>query len=130
MMVHFIVGLIKKDLIKYKLVAKVNSIDTCRFVLKTKYDTDKLDIENKIPDTNGIVKKIDYNTKIAEIEGKIPDVSSLATKTALTTGDGKICDVTSLVKKKQIIMQKRVKLKRDLLTIIMINILQLQSLIF
>ena len=31
-----------------KLVAKVNSIDTSRFVLKTKYDRDKAEIENKI----------------------------------------------------------------------------------
>ena len=41
-----------------KLVAKVNSIDTSRFVLKTKYDTDKSQIENKIPDTSDLVKKI------------------------------------------------------------------------
>ena len=40
-----------------KLVAKVNSIDTSRFVLKTKYDTDKVKLENKIPDTNGLDKK-------------------------------------------------------------------------
>ena len=32
---------VKKDVYD-KLVAKVNSIDTSRFVLKTKYDTDKL----------------------------------------------------------------------------------------
>ena len=30
-----------------KLVAKVNSIDTSGFVLKTKYDIDKSEIENK-----------------------------------------------------------------------------------
>ena len=63
-----------------KLVAKVNSIDTSTFVLKTKYDTDKSEIQNKIPDTSGLVKKVDYNTKITETEGKIPDISSLATK--------------------------------------------------
>ena len=36
---------VKNDVVKKtvydKLVAKVNSIDTSRFVLKTKYDTDK-----------------------------------------------------------------------------------------
>ena len=53
-----------------KLVAKVNSIDTSGFVLKTKYDTDKSELENKIPDTSGLVKKTDYNAKITEIEGK------------------------------------------------------------
>ena len=41
---------VKNDVIKKtvydKLVAKVNSIDTRTFVLKPKYDTDKLEIEN------------------------------------------------------------------------------------
>ena len=32
-----------------KLVAKGNAIDTSEFVLKTKYDTDKLDLEKKTP---------------------------------------------------------------------------------
>ena len=41
-----------------KLVAKVNSIDTSRFVLKTKYDTDQSEIENKIPNNSNLVKKI------------------------------------------------------------------------
>ena len=40
-----------------KLVAKVNSIDTRVCVLKVKYDTDKSEIENKIPNTGGLVKK-------------------------------------------------------------------------
>ena len=44
-----------------KLVARVNSTDTSRFVLKTMYDTDKSELENEIPDTNGLVKKTDYN---------------------------------------------------------------------
>ena len=65
---------------------------------------------------------------ITEIEDKIPNVSSLATKTVLSTVGNKIPDVSSLVKK-QIIIQKLLKLKRNLLFIIMINILQLQSLI-
>ena len=54
-----------------KLVAKVNSIDTCAFVLKTKYDTDKTELETKIPDTSDLAKNTDYNAKIIEIEGKI-----------------------------------------------------------
>ena len=40
-----------------KLVAKVDNIDTVGFVLKTKYDTDKSELEKKIPDTSGLVKK-------------------------------------------------------------------------
>ena len=58
-------------------------IDTSKFVLKDKCDTDKSELENKIPDNSGLVKKTDYNTKITEIDGKIPDVSNLVTKTAL-----------------------------------------------
>ena len=33
-----------------KLVTKVDNIDTSGFVLKTKYDTDKSELETKIPD--------------------------------------------------------------------------------
>ena len=40
-----------------KLVAKVNIIDTSDFVLKAKYNTDKLELEKKVPDTIGPVKK-------------------------------------------------------------------------
>ena len=39
------------------MVAKVGNIDTAGFVLKTAYDTDKSDLEKKIPDTNNLVKK-------------------------------------------------------------------------
>ena len=51
----------KNDVVKKtiydKSVAKVNSIDTSAFVLKTKYDTDKTELEKKIPDTSGLVEK-------------------------------------------------------------------------
>ena len=47
-------NVVKNDVIKKtiynKLVAKVNNTDTTEFVLKTKYDTDKSDLENKISD--------------------------------------------------------------------------------
>ena len=123
---------VKSDVVKKtvyeKLVSKVNSIDTGGFILETKYDADKSETENKIPNTRGLVKKTDYNTKIPEIEGKTPDVSSLATKTALTTVENKLSDASSLVKK-QIIIQKLLQLKRNLLIIIMKNMLLLQILI-
>ena len=94
---------VKNDVVKKtaydKLVAKVNNIDTSGFVLKTKYDTDKSELKNKIPDTSGLVKKTDYYAKITDIEDKISDVSMLVTKTALTTVENKIPDVSSLVKK-------------------------------
>ena len=54
-------GVVKNDVVKKtvygKLVAKVNAIDTSDFVLKTKYDTDKSGLENKIPDISDLVKK-------------------------------------------------------------------------
>ena len=78
-------------------------------MLKTKYNTDKTKLENKIPDisnlatktaltsvenkirsANDLVKKTDYNNEVTEIEKKIPDISYLATKTALTTVENKI----------------------------------------
>ena len=40
-----------------KLVAIVNSIDTSGFVLKTKYDTGKSEIEIKFLDISGLVKR-------------------------------------------------------------------------
>ena len=60
---------VKKDVYN-ELLAKVDNINTSRFVLKTKYDTDKSELENKIPDTSGLVKKTDYNTKITELKKK------------------------------------------------------------
>ena len=66
------------------LIAKLNSIDTSRFVLKTNYDTDKAELWNKVTDTSGLVKT-DCNAKITEIEGKIPSISSSTTNATLTT---------------------------------------------
>ena len=61
-------NVVKNDVVKKteynKLVTKVDSIDTTRFVLKTKYEKDGSDIEKKIsavakniPDVSGLVKK-------------------------------------------------------------------------
>ena len=98
-----------------KLVAKANSMDTIRFVLKTKYDTDKSEIENKIPATSGLVKKTDYNAKITEKESKTPSISGLATKTGLTAVENKIPNINSLVKKIDHFQKKLLKSKRNLL---------------
>ena len=38
-------------------VAKVNNIDTGNFVLKTKYQKDKTELEKKIPNVSNLVKK-------------------------------------------------------------------------
>ena len=78
-----------------KLVVKVNNIDTSAFVLKIKYQTDKTQLEKKIPDVTDLVKE----TKLTELKNKIPDNSSFGTKPTLTVVENKIPDVSSLVKK-------------------------------
>ena len=40
-----------------KLAAKVNNIDTSPFILKTKYQTDKTELEKKVPNVTDFVKK-------------------------------------------------------------------------
>ena len=89
-------NIVKKDVYD-KLVAIVNNINTSGFALKAKYDTDKSELENKVPDHSILVKKTDYNTKITDIDSKILDVSNLATKAALTTVENKIPNVSNLV---------------------------------
>ena len=72
-----------------KLVSKINNIDRSRFVLKTKYNTDKSDLEKKVPDTSGLdqkqiimlklpkqkkkskEKQTDFDTKISDAEKNI-----------------------------------------------------------
>ena len=61
-------NIVKNDVVKKteysKLVTKVDNIDTTGFVLKTKYDTDKSELEKKISDA----------------EKKIPNASDLTKK--------------------------------------------------
>ena len=75
------------NVVKNDVVTKVNNIDTNDFVLKSKYDTDKTELENKIPSVTDFVKE----TKLTELENKISGIINLATKTELT--------VCNLVKK-------------------------------
>ena len=53
-------NLVKNEVVKKtvydKIVAKVNNIDTSRFVLKTKYNADKTELEKKIPDIAILLK--------------------------------------------------------------------------
>ena len=90
---------VKNDVIKKtvydKLFAKVNNIDTSDFVLKTKYQADKTELEKKIPDVTDFVNE----AKLAELENKIPDISNLATEAALTTVENKLLSLSNLVKK-------------------------------
>ena len=103
-------NVVKNDVVKKteynRLVAKVNGIDTKNFVLKTKYEKDGSDFEDKInkidekiPDASDFVKKTNFNAKVTEVEGKIPNITGLATSSSLTAVENKITDVNSLVKK-------------------------------
>ena len=88
---------VKNDVVKRdvydKLVAKVNNIDTSYFVLKTKYNDDKTELEKKFLMWLILLKK----TNLTKLENKIPDICNLATKTALTAVENKIPSVSSLV---------------------------------
>ena len=92
-------------------------------MLKTQYQTDKTELEKKIPNVADFVKE----AKLTELENKTLDISNLATKTALTSVENKIPSVSNLLKK-QTITLKLQKLKMNLIITIMINILILQSL--
>ena len=54
-------NVVKNDVVKKtvydKLAAKVNNIDTSHFVLKPKYQTNKTELEKKIPDVSDFVEK-------------------------------------------------------------------------
>ena len=84
---------VKKDVYN-KLFAKVDNIDTSDFVLKTECNTDKTELENKIPDTSGLAKKTSYNTKIINYLA----ISYLGIKIALTAIENEIPSVSNLVK--------------------------------
>ena len=64
-------------------------------MLKTNYNADKSELENKIPNVIDFVKK----AKLTELENKIPYINKLATKTALSTVENKTKNVSNLVNK-------------------------------
>ena len=80
-----------------KLVTKVNNLNigTGKFILKSDYDADKTELENKIPNISNLATKAALTT----IENKIPNISNPATKAALNTIEKKKPDVSNLVKK-------------------------------
>ena len=85
--------IVKNDVVKkdvYDKLDNIDNIDTSDFVLKTKYHTDKTELEKKIPDATDFFKI----AKLTELEKKIPNASNLATKIALTTVESKIPDVS------------------------------------
>ena len=79
-----------------------SKIDTSGFVIETKYDTDKLELKNKISNITNLVKKTNYNIKISEIENKIPSITGSARISALSAVENKILSVNNLVKKNRL----------------------------
>ena len=73
------------------LKTKVNNLEkespvTTTLILINQHNTDKQklekkngDVDNKIPDINGLVTTTVLSTKISKVENKIPNVSSLVT---------------------------------------------------
>ena len=86
-------NVVKNDVVKKteydKLVGNVNNIDSSDFVLKTKYSTNKTELENKIPGISNLATK----TALTTVENKIPNVSNLVKKTDYNT------EVTEIEKK-------------------------------
>ena len=109
-------------------VSKLSNVVNIEVVKQNEYDTKIKNIEDKIPDISNLATKTNLNTKINEVKNEIPSITGLATTSALTTVENKIPSISNLVKK-QIMIQKLLKLKRNLLIIIMINILLLLNLI-
>ena len=122
--------IVKKKTAYDKLAAKGNAIYTSGFVLKTKYDTDKSNLEKKSRTLTrkylmlvGLFKK-DHNAKITEIEGKMPSVTGLATTASLNGVDNKAFHICVLVSRKQIITQQYQTWNLNiLLHLIIINLL-------
>ena len=78
-----------------KLVAKLDNLDTNDFVLKTKYDTDKAELEKKIPNTSNLARK----TALTTVENKIPDISNLAIKTLINKVENRSPNISNLATK-------------------------------
>ena len=65
-----LIDVVKNDVVKKTVhdewVAKVDNIDTSDFVLKTGYNTDKTELEKKIPNVTYFVKK----AKLTELDSR------------------------------------------------------------
>ena len=85
-------------------------------------------VKEKISSITNLATTTAVNTKINQVKDKIPNIINLAaTTTAIPAVENKIPSVTNLVKKNLIITQKLMKLKRNFLIMIVINVLTLQN---
>ena len=107
-------------------LSKLSNVVKNDVVRKDVYNAKIKNIQDKIPGITNLATKTTLNAK-REI-GEIPGITNLATTTALTAVENKTPNVSNLVEKLTM-TQKLIKLKRELLIMIMINILLLQNFI-
>ena len=99
-------NVVKNDVVKKteysSLKTKVDNIDTSSYIIKTKFENDISDLDNKtdktdkkIPNVSDLVKK----SALMVVENKIPGIRSLAAKSALIAVENKIPDVTNFLRK-------------------------------
>ena len=98
-------------------LSKLGNVAKTDFVKKDVYNAKIKNIEDKIPDIANVTTKTNVNAKINEVKGKIARITNLATTAAI------------LPLQKPTIIQKLMKMNKQLLIMIMINILLLQNLI-
>ena len=98
-------------------LSKLGNVAKTDFVKKDVYNAKIKNIEDKIPDIANVTTKTNVNAKINEVKGKIARITNLATTAAI------------LPLQKLTITQKLMKMNKQLLIMIMINILLLQNLI-
>ena len=75
------------------------------------------DTEDRIPAITNLATKTTLNAKINEVKGEIPIITNLATNAGLTAFVNKIYNVSNLIEK------HKIKLKRILLIMVILNIL-------
>ena len=100
---------VKNDVVKKteynSLKTKVDSINTTKYVLKSKYDSEIGDLKLKyqilVFQTSRyqiiVLQTSVFNSEITEVENKTPDITNFASKSALTAVENKIPDVKNLV---------------------------------
>ena len=64
------------------------------------------EVKDEIPSITNLATTASLNPKINEVKGEISSITNLATIAALSTVKNKIANVSDLVKKKLIMMQK------------------------
>ena len=99
-------------------------------VVENVYKAKIKNIENQIPDIINLATNASLNAKINDVKAEISNIINLAMNTVLTAVESIIIPNVSNLVKKVTILQKLVKLKIELLLIlVMINILLLKNLI-